>query len=194
MQNKGITMEEPKYDGGAVIIQNQLLSLAEDFEDIRKGAKGISEEVFAKTVKFCWLISEGKPKLEAYSLAYDVNPKAASTRPLAVALTARKYTGEILNRMLAGNHVLMADKHVQALNEMFDVGMDKSVGMMHRVNALSKFVEFTKKPEAIKIDYDVTIGIGQDMVAKIDHLTKSLAAKGSMLDSDGEIIETVVLD
>ena len=189
--------EEKKYtgdDGSTAIIQNQLLGMAEDFEEIRRSTRGVSEIQFGNAVKFCWLISEGKSKAKAYAEVHGVSATDKATYTLAAALIGRKYVGEILNRMLSGNHVLMADKHVQALNEMFDVGMDKSVGMMHRVNALSKFVEFTKKPEAIKIDYDVTIGIGQDMVAKIDHLTKSLAAKGSMLDSDGEIIETVVLD
>jgi len=189
--------EEKKYtgdDGSTAIIQNQLLGMAEDFEEIRRSTRGVSEIQFGNAVKFCWLISEGKTKAHAYAEVHGCSPTDKATYTLAAALIGRKYVGEILNRMLAGNHVLMADKHVQALDEMFNIGMDKATGMMHRVNSLKAFAELTKRPEAIKIDHDVTLHVGQEMANKIDHLTKSLAAKGSMIDSSGEIIDTVVLD
>jgi len=189
--------DEKKYigeDGSTTIIQNQLLGMAEDFEDIRKGTRGVTETQFGLAVKFCWLISEGQPKAKAYANSHGVSATDKSTYTLAMALIGRKYVNSILNRMLAGNHVLMADKHVQSLDEMFNIGMDKAVGVMHRVNALKAFAELTKRPEAIKIDHDVTFHVGQEMADKIDHITKSLAAKGSMIDSSGEIIDTVVLD
>ena len=181
-------------DGSAVVIKGQLLSLAEDFEDIRKGTRGVTEEQFAKAVKFAWLVSEGKSKAKAYAAAYNVDATAKTTYTLAAALISRKYVGDIINRMIAGNHVLMADKHITALNEMFDIGMDASEKTQDRLVALSKFAELTKKPEAVKIDYDITVGIGREMADKIDALTQNLAAKGAMISSSGEIIDTVVLD
>jgi len=189
--------EEKKYtgdDGSTAIIQNQLLGMAEDFEEIRRSTRGVNEIQFGNAVKFCWLISEGKSKAKAYAEVHGVSATDKATYTLAAALIGRKYVGEILNRMLSGNHVLMADKHVQALDEMFNIGMDKSTGMMHRVNALKSFAELTKRPEAIKIDHDVTLHVGQEMADRIDNITKTLAAKGSMLNSDGEIIDVVVLD
>ena len=190
-------MEEKKYtgdDGSTAIIQNQLLGMAEDFEEIRRSTRGVNEIQFGNAVKFCWLISEGKSKAHAYAEVHGCSPTDKATYTLAAALIGRKYVGEILNRMLSGNHVLMADKHVQALDEMFNIGMDKATGMMHRVNALKSFAELTKRPEAIKIDHDVTLHVGQEMADRIDNITKTLAAKGSMLNSDGEIIDVVVLD
>ncbi len=186
-------MEEPKYDGSAALIQGQLMSLAEDFDDIRKGSKGVSDENFNRAVKFAWLISEGMPKSKAYCETFEV-AETKHTRALASSLMRKKYVGDIINRMIAGNHVLMADKHVQVLNEMFDIGMDKSVSDRNRIDVLDKFAQLTKKPEAIKIDYDVTIGLGAEMAEKIDSLTANLAAKGSMIGSDGQIIDVVVLD
>ena len=192
-----MSSEEKKYtgdDGSTAIITNQLLGMAEDFEEIRRSTRGVNEVQFGNAVKFCWLISEGKSKAKAYAEVHGVSATDRSTYTLAAALIGRKYVGEILNRMLAGNHVLMADKHVQSLDEIFEIGMDKSERTQDRLVALTEFAKLTKRPEAIKIDHDVTLHVGQEMADKIDNLTKSLAAKGSMIGSSGEIIDTVVLD
>ncbi len=187
---------QAEFDGGDSIIQGRLLTMAEDFEDIRKTTKGVSDEDFFKTVRFCFYISEGKSKVDAYCAAQgiDLAAKTKVTHTMAAALVARKYTGEILNRMLAGNHILMADKHLMALNEMFEIGMEKGNKTRDRIDALDKFSQLTKKPEAIKIDVDTTLHIGREMATKIDSLTKTLAASGGMVDRHGEIIDTVVLD
>jgi hypothetical protein len=185
-----------EFDGsaGALVLQNEMLGMAEDFEDIRKATRGVTEEQFRKAVKFCWLLSEGKSKVESYVEAYGGNKADKITQQSARSLAGRKYVRDILNRMVSGNHLLFADKHVVALNEMFDIGMDRAEKTRDRLDALKAFAELTKKPEAIKMDVDITHHIGQEMVEKVDKLTQTLAAKGSMIGPDGEIVDTVVLD
>jgi len=180
-----------EYEGTTALMRGTLAGIAEDFEDIRRSAKGVSDETFAKTIQFCLLISEGQLKGKAHESVFG---KLSDNRKMATMLINRKYASQILERMIAGNHLLLADKHLAALEEMFDIGMDKGESTRNRIDALDKFAGYTKKPEAIKIDVDTTLHLGVDMVEKIDSLTKSLAAKGSMIGSDGEIIDTVVLD
>jgi len=180
-----------KYEGTTALMRGTLAGIAEDFEDIRRSTKGVSDETFGKTIQFCLLISEGQLKGKAHE---NVFGKLSDNRKMATMLINRKYASQILERMIAGNHLLLADKHLAALDEMFKLGMDPSVSDMNRINALDKFVGYTKKPEAIKIDVDTTMHLGADMAAKIDDLTKSLASKGGMVDRHGEIIDTVVLD
>ena len=167
------------------------MDMLEDFSDIRKEASSVSDERFTKGLRFALLISEGKSRALAYVDAFgDVdNPTRNANNLLRTA-----WVGKCIDRLISGNHIFMADKHLQALDELFKIGMDGDVAPKVRVDSLKFFAELTKKPEALKIDIDTTIHIGKEMADRIDHAIAALAGESKMITQSGEVIEVIALD
>lgn len=167
------------------------MDMLEDFSDIRKEVMNVSDERFSQGLRFALLISEGKSRALSYVDAFgdSDNPTRDANN-----LLRSSWVGKCVDRMISGNHIFLADKHITALNEMFDIGMSSDVAPKVRVDALKFFAELTKKPEALKIDIDTTIHIGKEMSDKIDGMITALSGENKMITQSGEIIEVKTLD
>jgi hypothetical protein len=90
----------------------------EDFEDIRKQYK-LGDDKFKQGFKFAELISEGKSKTKAYEVVFNDKDVGKAAR-----FARLKWVSSIIDRLIAGNHVLFADKHYQALTELYNIGIN----------------------------------------------------------------------
>lgn len=165
------------------------LNVLEDFDDIKSRHK-IGDELFQKGLKFAMLISEGKEKKLAYMIAFDEEDKhMANVRANQLART--KWCGSLIDRIICGNHILFADKHYMALSALFDIGMNGD-SERNRVDALGKFIEHTKRPDT-KVDTQININIGSDMLENLEAQLNALASKALMVTKAGEIVDCEVI-
>ena len=160
-------------------------SMLADMEDI-KGKYRIDDDKFARGIRFALLISEGRSRVEAYRDAFpEESDKTLHNKVSQFART--KWVGDIVTRMIAGNYIMFADKHYQALEELFSIGMEGQ-SEKNRVDALKAFVEHTKKPEA-KVDTFININVGADMLDRLESQLASMATNSKFLSKGGEIID-----
>lgn len=175
-----------KRSGIMDVVNYQITAnMLSDMEDI-KGKYRIDDDRFARGIRFALLISEGKSRLDAYRDAFpeetdkNVNVKASQ-------FARFKWVGDIVTRMVAGNYIMFADKHYQALEELFTIGMNGN-SEKNRVDALKAFIENTKKPEA-KVDTFININVGADMLDKLESQLSNMASNSKFLSKGGEIID-----
>ena len=160
-----------------------------DFDDIKSNHK-IGDEQFEKGFKFAMLISEGKDKQYAYMVAFDEENKSiASTR--ANQLVRTKWCSAIIERLICGNHILFADKHYMALEELYEIGRT-GVSEKCRVDALKAFCELTKRPET-KVGVAINLNLGSEMIDKLEAQLNAMAAKSMIVNKQGEIIDCEVV-
>ena len=160
-----------------------------DFDDIKSNHK-ISDEQFEKGFKFAMLVSEGKDKQYAYMVAFDEENKGiASTR--ANQLVRTKWCSAIIDRLICGNHILFADKHYQALNELFQIGMTASSEKV-RSDSLKAFCDLTKRPET-KVGVAINLNLGSEMIDKLEAQLNAMASQSMIVNKQGEIIDCEVV-
>lgn len=161
-------------------------SILSDMEDI-KGRYRIDDDRFSKGIRFALLVSEGTSRIEAYKEVFpeENNNKLLSAKVSQFART--KWVGDIITRMVAGNYILFSDKHYQALEELYSIGMNGN-SEKNRVDALKSFIEHTKKPEA-KIDTFVNINVGADMLDKLEQQLSHMANNAKFITKGGEVID-----
>ena len=172
------------------VVENSIKTIMEDFTDIKKNAR-IDDEKFEVGVKFAVLISEGRDKTSAYMSAFGESDRTRAC-VLANKFIRTKWVSDLVNRLITGNHVIFADKHYQALEEMYDIGMDKGISPKVRVDALKAFVECTKRPEA-KVDTQINISLGAEMTEKLEQQLALLAQNSKMITHSGEIIDVEMM-
>jgi hypothetical protein len=179
---KRINME----DGSNNLIVSSMIS---DFSDI-KGKYKIEDKRFSDALEFCLLLSEKKNKAICYMEVYD-EPNRNKATKLANKLVHTKWINEIINRMITSNHIMYCDKHYQALDELFNIGINGE-DEKNRVSALKSFIDATKKPD-IKADVPININIGSDMLDKLELHLKQLSDNAKILMRDGSIIDAEVI-
>ena len=171
------------------IIENSIKTIIEDFSDIKKNAR-ISDTDFDLGVKFCILISEGKDKAYAFMTTYgETNRSIASS--LSNKLVRTKWISEIITRLVAGNHIIFADMHYEAIQELYNIGMSGK-SEKNRVDALKAFIDVTKKPES-KIDTKVDIHIGGDMLDRLEATLNHMATNARLVLKSGDIIDAEII-
>lgn len=170
-------------------LENSIKTILEDFQDIKKNAR-IDDDTFSKAVQFGLLISEGRDKAYAYMQAYgEANRSVASS--LSNKLVRTKYVSEIINRLVAGNHIIFADMHYEAIQELYNIGMSGK-SEKNRVDALKAFIDVTKRPEA-KVDTKIDIHIGGDMLDRLEATLNHMASNAQLVLKTGEIIDAEVI-
>jgi hypothetical protein len=171
-------------DTSVIAVTNNVL---QDFSDIKTKYK-MSEDEYGKALHFALLISEGKNKRDAYKIAVDdtVSDKDAVT--YGSRFMVRKSTSDIIDRLITGTHILMADKHIDALKELYNIGMDIGISPKVRVEALSKFVDVSKRPDKAK-GVEVNINLGSDMLAKLEEQLNALSSSGLLVTKSGDVID-----
>lgn len=174
---------------GTPTMKNNIATIIEDFDDIKKKYK-IGESRFRNGLQFSLLISEGRDRTAAYMSVFDESNTAVA-RNEASKFLRNKWVSEIVNRLVAGNHILFADKHYQAIIELYNIGMEGK-SEKNRVDALKAFVDVTKRPEA-KIDTSININLGSDMLDRLQEQLSMLASKSMMINQSGEIIDVQVI-
>jgi hypothetical protein len=164
------------------------LSLNDEFFDIKRSGN-IPDMEFAESLRFAMLITEGKSKEEAYNIVFCVGskPEKSFLSFKANALLRRKYVQDILNRLIMTNHIVFADKHYNALNELYSIGLYGN-SEKNRVEALKAFIDATKRPD-VKIDANLTINIGSEMIDKLESQIGSMAQKAKLIKQSGDIID-----
>lgn len=170
-------------DSGNLLIVSKLL---EDFDDI-KASHRIDDERFGQGIQFALLLSSGSNRTDAYIEAFKHEGDRNTAKTLASKAVNTKWINSIVNRMITGNHILFADKHYRALEELYKIGMDGD-SERNRVDALKGFLEYTKRPEA-KVDAPITINIGSDMLDRLQEQLNSLANNAKLLTKAGDIID-----
>jgi hypothetical protein len=173
-------------DGASNLIASSILS---DFSDI-KGRYKIEDERFADVLEFCLLLSEKKNKATCYMEVFG-EPNRHKATKLANKLVHTKWVNEIINRMITSNHIMYCDKHYQALDELYEIGMNGK-DEKNRVMALKTFIEATKRPE-MKADVPININIGSEMLDKLELHLKTLSDNAKVLMRDGSIIDAEVI-
>jgi len=173
-----------------VILDNSIKSVLEDFSDIKKNAR-IGDEDFEKGVKFALLISEGRDKTSAYMAAYS-EPDKPTACIVANRMVRTKWVSELINRLVAGNHIIFADKHYSALAELYDIGMDSSVSPKVRVESLKAFVDSTKMPQT-KVDTQINISLGSEMTERLEKQLAILASNAKMVTHSGDLVDVEVM-
>ena len=103
----------------------------------------------------------------------------------------KKWVSQIIERMIAGNHILFSEEHHAALRELFDIGMN-GVQEKNRVDALKAFVENTKMPVKEEVDYKDISG-GLEMLGKMKAMLEDLASNG-VVAKGTELIDVTVLE
>lgn len=170
-------------DSGNLIIVSKML---EDFDDI-KASHRIDDERFGMGIKFALALSTGSNRTDAYIDAFGFTGDRNTAKTLASKAVHTKWISAIVSRMITGNHIMFADKHYQALEELYRIGMDGD-SERNRVDALKGFLEYTKRPEA-KVDAPININIGMDMIEKLEAQLLGLAQNAKLLTKSGEIID-----
>jgi hypothetical protein len=173
-------------DGASKLIVSSMIS---DFSDI-KGRYKIEDKRFSDALEFCLLLSESKNKATCYMEIYGETNRNKATK-LANKLVHTKWVNEIINRMITSNHIMYCDKHYQALDELFNIGMNGE-DEKNKVTALKSFIEATKKPD-MKADAPININIGADMLDKLELHLKSLSENAKVLMRDGSIVDAEVI-
>ena len=173
----------------AAIIENSIKTIIEDFVDIKKNHR-ISDDDFNKAMKFALFISEGKDKGYSYTMAYG-EPDRSRASDLANKLVRTKWVSEIITRIVAGNHIIFADMHYEAIQELYNIGMTGK-SEKNRVDALKAFIDVTKKPEA-KVDAKIDIHIGGEMLDRLEATLNSMASQAKLVLKNGEIIDAEVV-
>lgn len=174
---------------GTPTMKNNIATIIEDFDDIKSKYK-ISESRFRDGLQFSLLISEGRDRTAAYMSVFDESNTVVA-RNEASKFLRNKWVSEIVNRLVAGNHILFADKHYQAVIELYTIGMEGK-SEKNRVDALKAFVDVTKRPDA-KIDTSININLGSDMLDRLQEQLSMLASKSMMINQAGEIIDVQVI-
>lgn len=174
---------------GTPTMKNNIATIIEDFDDIKKKYK-ISDSRFRDGLQFSLLISEGRDRTAAYMSVFDESNTAVA-RNEASKFLRNKWVSEIVNRLVAGNHILFADKHYQAIIELYNIGMEGK-SEKNRVDALKAFVDVTKRPEA-KVDTSININLGSDMLDRLQEQLSMLASKSMMINQSGEIIDVQII-
>lgn len=173
----------------ATTTEMSIHSIIEDFEDIKGKAK-VSDERFEQSLNFALLISEGRSKAEAYMTVFGEESKSKALN-MANKLIRKKYVAQIVDRLITGNHILFADKHYQALNELFKIGME-GISERNRVDALKAFIDVTKRPET-KVDTQINISIGSQMLESLEAQLNKMAAQAIMVSKNGDVIDAQVI-
>ena len=133
------------------------------------------------------MISEGKNRVDAYIEAFDHTGDRGTARVLASKAVNTKWIGSIINRLITSNHIQFADKHYQALSELYRIGMEGE-SERNRVDALKGFIEHTKRPES-KVDAPITINIGESVIEKLQIQLNQLAINSKLYTKSGDIID-----
>jgi hypothetical protein len=170
-------------DSGNLMIVSNILS---DFDDIKANHR-IDDERFSQGVQFALLLSTGSNRTDAYIEAFNHTGDRNTAKTLASKAVHTKWISSIVNRIVTGNHIMFADKHYKALEELYRIGMDGD-SERNRVDALKGFLEYTKRPEA-KIDAPITINIGSEMIDKLESQLSLLANSAKLLTKSGDIID-----
>lgn len=170
-------------DSGNLLIVSNVLS---DFDDI-KASHRIDDERFKQGIQFALMMSTGTNRVDAYIEAFEFNGDRKIAKTLASKAVHTKWISAIVNRLVAGSHIMFADKHYMALEELYRIGMDGD-SEKNRVDALKGFLEYTKRPEA-KIDAPITINIGGEMIDKLEAQLNTLANNAKLLTKSGDIID-----
>jgi hypothetical protein len=89
--------------------------------------------------------------------------------------------------LVAGNHIIFADMHYEAIQELYNIGMHGK-SEKNRVDALKAFIDVTKKPDA-KIDTKVSIHIGADMLDRLEATLESMSKQAKLVLKSGDIID-----
>jgi hypothetical protein len=159
-----------------------------DFSDIKSTYK-MSDKNFTDNLEFCLLITERVNKADAYMKVFEeTDRKKAST--YATRLLHSKAVSRMIDRLIAGNHILFADKHYGALEALYEIGMNGS-DEKNRVQALGKFIDATKRPEAK--DVTVNLNVGSEMLDKLEESLMVLANNAKMIMRDGSIIDAELI-
>ena len=170
-------------DSGNLMIVSKML---EDFDDI-KASHRIDDERFAQGIKFALALSTGSNRTDAYIDAFNHTGDRNTAKTLASKAVHTKWINAIVNRLITGNHIMFADKHYKALEELYRIGMHGD-SERNRVDALKGFLEYTKRPDA-KVDAPININIGLDMIEKLEAQLSSLAQNAKLLTKSGDIID-----
>ena len=167
------------------ITESMTSSLLQDFDDIKDQYR-IDDDRFKRGIHFALRISEGASRVKAYMEAFNEEDKREASNQASKFLRL-KWVSSLVDRLVAGNHILFADKHYEALMELYNIGMNGE-SERNRVDALKSFVDSTKRPEA-KIDTQVNISIGANMIHNLEAQLNKLVDMNSMIDTDGNIID-----
>jgi hypothetical protein len=162
-------------------------SVISDFSDIKANSK-IGDEAFEKGFHFAMLISEGKSKGVAYATVYGEDKYASQS---GNRLVRTKWIAEIINRLVTGNHIIFADMHYRALEELYNIGMDGD-SEKNRVEALKVFVDATKRPQT-KVDTQINISLGGEMLDRLEAQLSALASNAQLVLKSGDIIDCEVI-
>jgi hypothetical protein len=114
-------------------------------------------------------------------------PDRSKASTLANKLVRTKWISEIITRLVAGNHIIFADMHYEAIQELYNIGMHGK-SEKNRVDALKAFIDVTKKPDA-KIDTKVSIHIGADMLDRLEATLESMSKQAKLVLKSGDIID-----
>lgn len=163
------------------------LDITKDFSDIQRQFK-VDDEAFNKGVMFALGISEGKNRAEVYKNIFGSVPKLSYT---ATVYMRKKWVSSLIDRMLAGNHILHSHEHHMALKELYDIGMNGEYEK-NRVDALKSFIEATKMPVKEEVDYKDMAG-GIAMLGKMKNMLEELASKNVVIKGD-QVIDVKVLE
>jgi hypothetical protein len=166
-------------------IQN---SFADEFYDIKR-ANNVPDNEFINSLKFAMFIAEGKSKDKAYEMVFckGQNIDKSLLAYKARTLLSRKYVVDILNKLVMSNHLVFADKHYNALNELYEIGFNGK-SEKNRVDALKAFIDATKRPD-VKVDANVNINVGLEMLEKLEKQLTNMAENAKLLTRDEEIID-----
>jgi hypothetical protein len=170
----------------------QQTSFADEFNDIKR-AYGLTDLDFANALKFAMCIAEGRTKEESFKMVFCHGSEEYEKDFLKFKsgmFIRRKYVSEIINRLVMTNHLVFADKHYNALNELYNIGFS-GVSERNRVDALKAFIEATRRPDT-KIDVGVSLSIGTEMIEKLDKQLTLLANSAKMVTQGGEIVDVSV--
>lgn len=163
------------------------LDIIKDFSDIQRQYK-VEDESFQNGIKFALGISEGRNRAEVYKEVFGETQRLSYT---ATVYMRKKWVGTLIDRMLAGNHILHSYEHHMALKELYDIGMNGEYEK-NRVDALKSFIEVTKMPVKEEIDYKDMAG-GIAMLGKMKNMLEELAEK-QVVVKGGELIDVKVLE
>lgn len=163
------------------------LDIIKDFSDIQRQFK-VDDEAFNKGVFFALGISEGRNRAEVYKEVFGEVQKLSYT---ATIYMRKKWVSSLIDRMLAGNHILHSHEHHMALKELYDIGMNGEYEK-NRVDALKAFIEVTKMPVKEEIDYKDMAG-GIAMLGKMKNMLEELSEKQVIVKGD-EVFDVKVLE
>jgi hypothetical protein len=163
------------------------VNVLNDFDDI-KARYRVGNEGFEKGFKFALLLCEGRSKVQAYREAVDSEGNADE----ANKYSRFKFVQAIVERLVAGNFVLFADKHYKALEELYRLGMESGSDKV-RSDSLIAFIDRTGL-NTKKVDVEVNINLGTDMLDRIEQQLNSLASSSLLVQKSGDVIECKVIE